>query len=349
MPLTNAERQRLYRQRTASQLTRLNVPLNAQAATALEQIVRQTGKTKRAVVETVLIAASPNEAPPDETLSLPHNELNGNPGNLEHQRLFTIPEPLYSNETALTVPTLPEQTIVTGDREIDACLWLCEVCRTARNPHVLDLVLEAAERITTPSEEIERRYREWLQYQPNMDPLVMAFATFDMANIEVKVKKARERINNYNEYAAIFGSYPEAMMPTPAEQMVMHTIGALPDGDPWRLKQDTRKELFTRSVNPTTLSEVAAELRYWSWLNQVRDIMRRTEQPGTFGPEDSEEIYVRRVWVEGLLRELQPQNASEALHIIDEVKSGLIDNNSIDDAALHAEVFEHLLRSVLTT
>lgn len=346
MALTNAERQRRYRQRTAQELTRLNVPLNKQAADTLTRLVHRTGKTKRAVVEETLIAAGANEAHQarDNPLLCNGPELI----NAEHQRLFTIPKPLFSNESSLKVPTLPEQQTITGDVEVDACLWLANVCKTARDFHVLDLVLEAAQRITTPSEEIERRYVSWLRGQPNIHPLQMAFASIGMGNIQEKVEAARERIAKYNEAAVIFGSYQQALMPTPAEQMVERTAGALPDVHAWNCTQAEYAKLFTDSVNPSTLTEVAAELRYWNWLYQARWRMQQTEAPDEYLPDDPPIIEARRQWVEGLLCELPPQDHQEVLDIIKAVRSELVDTGSIDDSKKHADIFEHLLNCVVT-
>lgn len=74
----------------------------------------------------------------------------GNPGTLKHKRaiirlcmyccsgkilvvrmaqgeLFTLP-PFHPSEfTALSVPELPAQNVVTGDQELDAVLWLRQV------------------------------------------------------------------------------------------------------------------------------------------------------------------------------------------------------------------------------
>ncbi|MCK7578823.1 MAG: hypothetical protein MZV65_25910 [Chromatiales bacterium] len=56
---------------------------------------------------------------------------NEKPGNPEHRRLFAIPQAKPSDSTALVAPTLPEPRTVTGDREVDAMLWLKEVRQTA--------------------------------------------------------------------------------------------------------------------------------------------------------------------------------------------------------------------------
>jgi hypothetical protein len=119
--------------------------------------------------------------------------------------------------------------------------------------------MEAAQRIKTPAKAIEQRYVDWLKRQPNIHSMQIMFASLGMADIKDHVAKARERVRVYNEGVALFGSYAEAMMPTPAEQMVQRTVGPLPEGeDPWGWEQDRLAALFTRSVNPTSLTEAAA-------------------------------------------------------------------------------------------
>lgn len=377
MALTNAERQRRYRQRTfgsGGSLKRLSTPLNAQASEALDRLALGYGRTKREVVEQALgtlEAAVTHRLPePDRTAyrngtlargalqealrrhepaakaaERAHRKRSSNP---EHQRLFTIPTPLCSHETALTVPSLPEPQRVTGDREVDACLWLRRVCQTTRDERVLDSALEAAERIKTPAEAIEQRYVDWLKRQPNIHSMQIMFASIGMADIKDHVAKARERIRVYNEGVALFGSYAEAMMPTPAEQMVQRTVGVLPEGeDPWGWEQDRLAALFTRSVNPTSLTEAAAELRYWQWLYQTRWNLQKTEAPDESLPDDPPEVLARRDYVEGLLCALPPQDQQEVLHLIEEVRSGLVDTGSVDDYRDQAAIFEHLLRQLV--
>lgn len=72
--------------------------------------------------------------------------------------------------------------------------------------------------------------------------------------------------------------------------------------------------------------------------------MAQTE--GEIEGDDPDEISARRWFVEGLLTTIPPHDTAEVAHVIDAVKGGLIDIGSVDDGGRHAEVFEHLLRSV---
>ena len=75
--------------------------------------------------------------------------------------MFTLPPIGSSGERLPAVQDLPPQQVVTGDREIDALLWLRQVIETGE-PTRIEQAREAAGRITTPSDELEKRYGKWL-------------------------------------------------------------------------------------------------------------------------------------------------------------------------------------------
>ena len=269
---------------------------------------------------------------------------NEKPGNPEHRRLFAIPQAGASGSTALVVPQLPEARTVTGDREVDAMLWLKEVCQTARDVGVLDRALEAASRIKTPMEELERRYTDWLKRQPGAHPLAVALSR--IGEIEGHVTHARQRILLHAEGLAIFGSYETAMSDTAPERMLAETAALPEDFTGWpRLGMDALAEVFARSVNPHRLSECASELHYWDWLYRIRARMTETEHPDAYVGDDAPTVVARREYVEGLLTVLAPVDRQEAIHLADALKAGLVDIGSTDDGTRRAEILDHLLRT----
>jgi hypothetical protein len=228
-------------------------------------------------------------------------------GNPEHRRLFAIPTAKPSARPPLAAPQLPEARTITGDREVDAMLWLKEVCQTARDVAIVDRALEAAAKIQTPAKAIEDLYTAWLRRQPDLHPMQIAFASIGIADIERHAETARERIAKHAEGMAAFGSYEVAMRDTPAEGMVFMTMGVVMDGEElWRAKPDRLAVLFAESVNPASLSECLAELHYWSWLYDIRWRMSQTEHPGEFQGDEDERISARRYFVESLLTVLAP-------------------------------------------
>lgn len=52
--------------------------------------------------------------------------------NLTHRALFSLPPIKVSQQTALVVPELPPKKDVTGDKEVDAVLWLRQVIKTGQ-------------------------------------------------------------------------------------------------------------------------------------------------------------------------------------------------------------------------
>ncbi|HHQ4647050.1 RNA polymerase sigma factor [Aeromonas hydrophila] len=68
--------------------------------------------------------------------------------NPRHRAMFTLP-PRQSSRGALpAVPELPPQQVVTGDKEIDALLWLRQVIETG-DPGRIEQAKEAAGRLLT--------------------------------------------------------------------------------------------------------------------------------------------------------------------------------------------------------
>ena len=82
--------------------------------------------------------------------------------NLAHRALFTLPPIRPSAETAPAIQALPEQKVVTGDKEVDAVLWLREVIKTGQAGPIAT-ALDAAAKIKTPLKEIEQRYVDYVK------------------------------------------------------------------------------------------------------------------------------------------------------------------------------------------
>lgn len=81
--------------------------------------------------------------------------------NQAQRTLFTLPSIQPSESNALAVPSLPPQTKVTGDHDIDAVLWLREVINTGQ-AGLIEKAMEAAKRIKTPLKDLEKRYLDYL-------------------------------------------------------------------------------------------------------------------------------------------------------------------------------------------
>ena len=237
-------------------------------------------------------------------------------GNPEHRALFTIPTPVVSDSTALAIARpLPKQERVTGDLEVDAALWLRQICQSAMDMATLDKALEGAKKITTPAKELEDRYAKFMQAQ-GAHPMQAVFGSFDMANIERHVEHARKRIEWNAVAMAVFGTYEAVMAPTPPEQMLQRSTPArLPKADSWQWTPEQMTKVFARAVNPSTLSEAVAEIRYWHWLYDVRRHAHQTRYPGDYFGDEDFLVQAHGEYAERLLRELPPVDRAEAVAV----------------------------------
>lgn len=131
--------------------------------------------------------------------------------------LFTLPPVRVSASTALVVPEMPPQEIVTGDREVDAVLWLQAVVKTG-NPDLIAKALQARRFIKTPMKVLGDRYAEYVMRQSNGDTMGAAFASMGFGELERKAAAATERATRRHEALARFGSVDALFEKTPAEQ-----------------------------------------------------------------------------------------------------------------------------------
>lgn len=63
MSQSNADRQKAYRERTATTTARLNTPISLEAGQALEALAERWNLTKRAALERLLLEATQNAQP----------------------------------------------------------------------------------------------------------------------------------------------------------------------------------------------------------------------------------------------------------------------------------------------
>ncbi|WP_279466453.1 hypothetical protein [Aeromonas veronii] len=214
--------------------------------------------------------------------------------NPRHRAMFTLPPIGSSGETLPAVQDLPPQQVVTGDREIDALLWLRQVIETG----------EAAGRITTPSDELEKRYGKWLVAKGGH--VLAGLGSIGFANLDGLTKRSIER--RANEAEAI-GRFGDALWDdTQAEAFCQEVLRGL-EQDSWQLPPEQVAERFKAvpELMPPTLSDCLHELAYWNELYQLR---HSCDTQGYY--ENSIEAHARDWFVFGLLAELRPRNREEA-------------------------------------
>lgn len=229
--------------------------------------------------------------------------------NAKHRELFSLPPIRESEETLPSVPEVPPQENVTGDRDVDAVLWLRSVIATGEAA-LISRALEAAKRIETPLQELEDRYRRYLIASSPGD-MWAALPSFGFADLRGLADKSLERKRLQVEATARFG---EALWEdTPAEVFCIETLADLEPSGTWPMySQDAVAERFKArpELMPQTLTDCLHELNYWSHLDSLRYAADRNYCEG---PAETE---ARSSFVFSLLAEIRPRDRDEAKAVL---------------------------------
>ncbi|MFB6403308.1 hypothetical protein [Pseudomonas putida] len=228
--------------------------------------------------------------------------------NEQHRALFTLPPISASAETLPSVPELPPQQVVTGDKEVDALLWLRSIISTGQAA-MIERAMEAAKRIKTPLDVLEKRYRDHLT-ATNPNNLFAALSSFGFADLESLARKSIEQHRLRLEGAARFND--TLLADTEAEAFCIEALrgleatGHLGDFDKGQVaaRFNGYPELL-----PHTLADCLYELDYWDHLYRLRNAVDRDASDG---PADA----TARDWfVFGLLAQIRPRDKAEALAV----------------------------------
>lgn len=135
--------------------------------------------------------------------------------NQAFRALFTLPPVQTSTSTALSIPKTPAPKSETGDRELDAVLWLRDCIKTA-HPVLIDKALLAFKQIKTPAKDLEDRYRQYVTRASN-GHFAAVLMTFGFANLESLAKGTLERQARKDEAMSRFGTVEGVFADTPSE------------------------------------------------------------------------------------------------------------------------------------
>lgn len=230
--------------------------------------------------------------------------------NLAHRALFTLPPIRPSAETAPAVQVLPEQKVVTGDKEVDAVLWLREVIKTGRAGPIAT-ALDAAAKIKTPLKQIEQRYVDYVKRNSGGNPFAVMFS-FGFADLEGLAKGSLEKAALVSEARARFEG-ETIFEDTPAEQFCEKALKRCKgfksyfENDKAQVAKRFRKHA---DLMPSTLDDCLYEIAYWGRLYVLR------HASGDWG-DGMHEAIAREWFVQGLLSEIKPRNQDEALRVLD--------------------------------
>jgi len=228
--------------------------------------------------------------------------------NEQHRALFTLPPISASTETLPSVPELPPQEVVTGDKEVDAVLWLRSIISTGQAA-LIDRAMEGAKKIKTPLDVLERRYRDYL-VATNPGHLFAAMSSFGFADLDALATRAIEQHRLRLEGAARFGD--ALLADTEAESFCIEALRGLEPagqfGDFEKVQVAARFNAHPELL-PHTLADCLYELDYWDHLYRLRNAVDRDASDG---PPDA----TARDWfVFGLLAQIRPRDKTEALAV----------------------------------
>ncbi|MDH0357151.1 helix-turn-helix domain-containing protein [Morganella sp. GD04133] len=248
---------------------------------------------------------------------------------LTHEQLFTIPEISHSTEIA-TIKPLPKQEKITGDKQVDAYLWVLRVIALNEPAH-LEKAEKALDKIKISPKEAQDKYTKYLQ-ESGAHPFQIVFGTMGIDSPESKIKSAREAIEKARQVRGIFGDYDSAFGDTPAEVIIKSSPNYIDDPyygwtkkeikQGWKSgdsnlekeKEDKAKGFTDVLPDPETLSDVIRELEYWGWLYQMRSSAEK-EMGYQYSGDQPEHVYFREHWLEIRLQVIQPTDREEAKYV----------------------------------
>ncbi|QMV72604.1 hypothetical protein HS961_06980 [Comamonas piscis] len=152
--------------------------------------------------------------------------------NQEFRALFSLPPILLSASTALVTVQTPSPKNETGDRELDAVLWLRDCIKTGATV-LIDNALEAFKKIETPAKDLERRYSDYLVRASGGKTLAAVFGGFDFANLEDLAQSPVKKKASQDEALARFGSEKALFDMTPAETLCKKTLRGIKRDKTW--------------------------------------------------------------------------------------------------------------------
>lgn len=219
-----------------------------------------------------------------------------------------MPPIQFSTTTALTVPELPLQEVVTGDQEIDAVLWLRSVIKTGQ-AGLIDKAMEAAKRIKTPLKELSDRYLKHLVAK-NPGNWTVAFQTMGFDDLTGLADTSVKKATRQHEALARFGSIEGLFADTPAEQFCLDALKGLRQKKDFGDYDDGQvdKRFQTQpDLMPNTLSDCLYELAYWHelyWLRSACD-----------GGDQAPYAYARECFAFRCLARIRPKSKPEAIAV----------------------------------
>ncbi len=234
--------------------------------------------------------------------------------NQKLREFFRLPEPTASTCTALQPPVAPPEPVaVTGDRDLDAVLWLRQVVQTG-DAALIAKAMQAAERIKTKPDELERRYADFLMRQSNGNTMAAVFGSIGFANLTGLAERVLDKQQRRTEALARYGSMEAVFATLPQEQFCMDALALVPasaigwhDYDPELVNAAFAQQT---ELVPNTLTDCLHELEFWDALYRLRN---GWDNAG----DDLPEVNARRHYIEAhCLSTIRPKTRDEAKAVL---------------------------------
>lgn len=248
--------------------------------------------------------------------------------NAKLREFFKLPDPVASTCTDLQPPVAPPQPVaVTGDKDLDAVLWLRQVVQTG-DAALIAKAMQAAERIQTPEKELENRYGDYLMRVSGGNTMKAVFGSIGFANIKGLADRTLDEQARRREALSRFGSQDAVFATLSQEQFCLDALALVPKQKGiWPFDTALTNAAFATQSDlaPHTLSDCLYELAFWDGLYRLRDGW------GTGCGDGPAEVNAREDYLFCCMGQLRPKTRQEAklvLHYL--ADHGRMDRTGVD-------------------
>lgn len=249
--------------------------------------------------------------------------------------LFTLPPIVASNSTALMAPIMPIQRNITGDKEVDAVLWLQEVIKTGSQP-LIEKALKAAKQIKTPMKELGDRYADHIRRNQPGNLFAVLFATMNFGDLERQAEAAVSKAALKHEALSRFGSEEALFKEHPAERQCRLALKGMKPGELGFIDDKEAKKGFDKrpALIPYTIDDCLHVIGFWSHFYALRGALCQSYY------ESTRESYAHENYAFFMLGEVPVSSEKEALAAFDHIQQ-----DDKEGWAETASIYRHLISS----
>lgn len=235
------------------------------------------------------------------------------------RELLALPPIQTSASTALVVPQMPPQQVVTGDREVDAVLWLQAVIATG-DSDLIDKALESAKAITTPMKELGLRYGQHLARTHGA--LGAAFGSMGFGELEDQAKRAKEKAARRHDALSRFGDEKTLFADTAAEKACKAALRGLKQQEyPYFDPAAAAKRFGAReALRPHTLDDCLYAMEHWDKIDWLRSAWENSGDPWR-------QVQAHDDYCFAMLANIKPRSQEEAIRALEYLDDDRMDRN----------------------